>query len=753
MRKSLRETHCSLVLLVVMSLALVSLLGVVPISHAQTVVATVNVGSGPQGIAYDSGKGEVFVANNYANAVSVISDTNDSVVATVNVGSGPYGVTYDSGRGEVFVANNYDNTVSVISDTSDTVVATVNVGSGPHGIAYDSGRGEVFVSNDGSTTVSIISDTSDTVVATVNVGASPCGVAYDSGKGEVFVANYDDSTVSVISDTSDTVVATVNVGSDPWGLAYDSSSGEVFASNNGSNTVSVIFDGTRSSSTSVDCSVSSIYTRSSTTCTATITGFSPTGTVSFTQSGTGTVTFSSASTCTLVSGSCSLTVTGASAGSVTIQAAYGGDSNNLGSSGTFGLTVTILIVSQPVQIEVAEGAQAAIVTLSGCSVSPASITANGAAQTVRAASSCTITASLPSTDNTRYESSAGTSSLPIPTCTSPGTCPTYSAVIFYQLSEQFAYAVVNGGTGYSAPTLSFTSLGSASTYLETIALTPEWLDYGSTWSTTNPLGGSGTGERWQTASGTSGATSAGASVTTSYYHQFLYTLSYSVVGGEPSTPPTLTSTQFGAAYASPLSTTPTGYWLDDLATCSTTNPLSGSTRTEGWITATSCPTVEGSLTIVFAYDYYQLPSTSTTLASSGSVSATATVSSGSTVSTSFTASSSATSSTSPSSITSSSIITISPTVSSGSIVSTSFTASSLATSTISNSSQQQSSTPSSTSAPLMTSTSSSRSTTTSGSGSGSWPYLLVGALIVLILIAAWVVLMSRQRRKKGRYES
>src|SRR6267143_1660748 len=84
--------------------------------YAQTVTATVPVGANPTFLAYDSGKGEVFVANYGAGTVSVISDSSNTVVATVGVGATPQGVAYDSGKGEVFVANSGDNTVSVIQD-------------------------------------------------------------------------------------------------------------------------------------------------------------------------------------------------------------------------------------------------------------------------------------------------------------------------------------------------------------------------------------------------------------------------------------------------------------------------------------------------------------------------------------------------------------------------------------------------------------------------------------------------------------
>ena len=52
------------------------------------------------------------------SSVSVISDSNNQVIATVNVGSGPLGVAYDSAKGEIFVANSVSGTVSVISDST-----------------------------------------------------------------------------------------------------------------------------------------------------------------------------------------------------------------------------------------------------------------------------------------------------------------------------------------------------------------------------------------------------------------------------------------------------------------------------------------------------------------------------------------------------------------------------------------------------------------------------------------------------------
>ena len=226
-------------------------LSTINVIHAVGVTTTVSVGNAPTGIAYDLGKGEIFVANEFSSTVSVISDGTNAVVATVTVGTQPEGVAYDSVKNAVFVTNYGAGTVSVISDTSNTVTGTITVGNEPYGIAFDATKGELFVANKQSASVSVISDTSNAVVATVNVETLSSGVAYDSALGEIFVSSdVASGTVSVISDTTNAVVATVAVGGYPFGLAYDPSKGEIFVTNAGSafyginGTVSVVSDST-----------------------------------------------------------------------------------------------------------------------------------------------------------------------------------------------------------------------------------------------------------------------------------------------------------------------------------------------------------------------------------------------------------------------------------------------------------------------------------------------------------------------------
>lgn len=88
----------------------------------------------------------------------------------------------------------------------------------------------------------------------------------------------------------------------------------------------------------ISCSPTSISVGSSTTCTATVTGNSPTGTMTFSSNDTG-ARFSPSPSCTLSSGSCQVTYRSATSGSATIRASYSGDSNNAQNSSVTSLTV------------------------------------------------------------------------------------------------------------------------------------------------------------------------------------------------------------------------------------------------------------------------------------------------------------------------------------------------------------------------------------------------------------------------------
>ncbi|MCL4339702.1 MAG: hypothetical protein M1388_01070 [Thaumarchaeota archaeon] len=185
------------------------------------------------------------------------------------------------------------------------------------------------------------------------------------------------------------------------------------------------------------------------------------------------------------------------------------------------------------------------------------------------------------------------------TATSAGTVdPAY----YNQYYVPVSYSIVDGGTGYSAPTLTYYSFGTSTPYTMTTTATSLWMDANS-WSVTNPLTGSGSTERWETNAVVSGTISGTSPIDPAYYNQYYITLSYAVIGGGTGySAPTATGSEYGSSYSPTLTTTATGYWFDATGSVTFTNPLGGSSSSERWDTIIASEPATASGT--FIIDYY-----------------------------------------------------------------------------------------------------------------------------------------------------
>jgi len=206
-------------------------------------VNTLQVGSGPWGVAVSPDETQVYVSNNHGNSVSVINTASSTVSATIQVESSPFGVAFTPDGTQAYVVNGSSNSVSVISTASQTVVATVPVQQSPVGVAMalTSNGTFAYVTNSASNSVSVIAvGSTPTVVQTIAVGSGPRWVAVAPNSSLAYVENAGSNSVSVISVATNTVTATVPVGTSPFGAAFTPDSSLAYVVNSASNTVSVI---------------------------------------------------------------------------------------------------------------------------------------------------------------------------------------------------------------------------------------------------------------------------------------------------------------------------------------------------------------------------------------------------------------------------------------------------------------------------------------------------------------------------------
>jgi YVTN family beta-propeller protein len=186
----------------------------------------VGVGTRPFGVVVIPPDGNyVYVANRSDGTVSVIEMIPDhTVIATIDVGNDPVGIAVTPNGEYVYVTNYGDNTVSeiqtasVIQTPDDPAISTVVVGNSPFGVAVTPDGAHVYVANSDDDTVSVIQTSDYTVIDTIDVGTSPFGVAVTPDGARIYVTNKDDNTIDVIQASSNTVIATIDGGETPTSL-------------------------------------------------------------------------------------------------------------------------------------------------------------------------------------------------------------------------------------------------------------------------------------------------------------------------------------------------------------------------------------------------------------------------------------------------------------------------------------------------------------------------------------------------------
>ncbi len=113
---------------------------------------------------------------------------------------------------------------------------------------------------------------------------------------------------------------------------------------------------------------------------------------------------------------------------------------------------------------------------------------------------------------------------------------------YNQYRVNFDYNVTDGGTGYSGPSVSFLQMGT-----QTSSPSPGtvWVDASSAFSYPSQLQGSTSSERWILETAGSGTISQAETVNETYYHQFLVSSSFSIVGGGARSPPRSRAPRWG----------------------------------------------------------------------------------------------------------------------------------------------------------------------------------------------------------------
>jgi len=196
-----------------------------PPGCAPYLVAAIEVGETPRGIAVDTARNRVYVANYGSDSLSVINTSSHTLIQTVGGLSSPNGVAYDPTHDLIWVTNYATDRVTPISAASLTSLSPLAVGDGPWGVAYDPVHDYVYVVNNLGDSVTVIHAGTRTVVATLSGSFDqPFHVAANPITGKAYVPNFGNHSVAVLNGVSVGGVLDLSPGNpttQPYGVAVD----------------------------------------------------------------------------------------------------------------------------------------------------------------------------------------------------------------------------------------------------------------------------------------------------------------------------------------------------------------------------------------------------------------------------------------------------------------------------------------------------------------------------------------------------
>ncbi len=165
----------------------------------------------------------IYVANYFANTVTLIDPASNQVVTTLTVNGRPYGraISADGKYTYIVYPKNGvpSGTVSVFDTVNRVVISAASVGNTPNGTATTPDGTLSYATNfDYLGSVTVTSTATNTVTSTIGVGRYPTAVAITPDGTSAYVANYWDGTVSVIGIAGNTVTTTIPVGPYPFSV-------------------------------------------------------------------------------------------------------------------------------------------------------------------------------------------------------------------------------------------------------------------------------------------------------------------------------------------------------------------------------------------------------------------------------------------------------------------------------------------------------------------------------------------------------
>jgi quinoprotein dehydrogenase-associated probable ABC transporter substrate-binding protein len=203
----------------------------------------------------------VYVTNEDAGTISIISAATQKVIGEVPVGTRPRGIEVSRDGELVYVAlsgspkcppttpdeecaklaaDKTKDGIAVVDARRRTVLRVLPGGSDPEEFDVDAAGGRLFVSNEDAGELSIVDLATGKVLRTVKVGSEPEGVRLRPDRAAVYVTSESDHAVTVVDAGSGAVLGNIPVGWRPRDSIFSGDGARAYVSSEHGGSVAVV---------------------------------------------------------------------------------------------------------------------------------------------------------------------------------------------------------------------------------------------------------------------------------------------------------------------------------------------------------------------------------------------------------------------------------------------------------------------------------------------------------------------------------
>jgi DNA-binding beta-propeller fold protein YncE len=189
---------------------------------ADTVIATIPVGTNPSVVAINPNTNRIYVENSGEGTMSVIDGTSNTVLTKIAISSTAMDINKNTNM--IYSISVYGPLdVSVINGSTNQVVTTIPINGGATGIAVNSNTNQIFVAEEDHTPagvsgfIQVINGTTNTVVKTISTDVYNGNIVVNPNTNKVYL---DYGAITVFDGTTYTVTAKIP-GTTLGGLAIN----------------------------------------------------------------------------------------------------------------------------------------------------------------------------------------------------------------------------------------------------------------------------------------------------------------------------------------------------------------------------------------------------------------------------------------------------------------------------------------------------------------------------------------------------